>query len=94
MLKDMQLTHGIGVRIAHSTLRLLTKDVLIDQVLTFVTNVKQKKPTEHVPHKPKIPIFHNRDMLSPTYLMNSEQPEIFWILGLGLPCLLETWSIH
>jgi hypothetical protein len=67
MLKDMKLTHGIGVRIAHSTPRLFPKDVLIDQVLTFVTNVKQKKPTKRVPHKPKIPFFHNRDMLSPVF---------------------------
>jgi hypothetical protein len=50
MLKEVQLTHGIGVRIAHNILRLSIKDALIDQVLTFVTNANQRKKKGHVGH--------------------------------------------
>ena len=51
MLKEVQLTHGIGVRIAHNTPRLFIKDALIDQVLTFVTNANRRKMIKHAQHK-------------------------------------------
>lgn len=50
MLKEVQLTHGIGVRTARNTLRPSIKDSLQDLVLTFVINANQKKKKENVKH--------------------------------------------
>jgi hypothetical protein len=51
MLREAKLTRGIGVRIAHNTRRISTKDALIGHVLTSVTNAKQKKTTKTAQHK-------------------------------------------
>jgi len=51
MLREAKLTRGIGVRIAHNTPCISTKDALIDRMLTSVTNAKQKKKTEIAQHK-------------------------------------------
>ena len=51
MLREAKLTRGIGVRIAHNTPCISTKDALIDRILTSVTNAKQKKTTKIAQHK-------------------------------------------
>jgi hypothetical protein len=51
MLREATLTSGIGVRTAHNILCMSTKDALIDRILTFVTNAKQKKTTKSAQHK-------------------------------------------
>ena len=43
MLRDQNLTDGIGVRTALNILFTSTKDVLVDLDRTSATNVKQKK---------------------------------------------------
>jgi|APFre7841882590_1041340.scaffolds.fasta_scaffold93589_2 hypothetical protein len=51
MLREVKLTRGIGVRIAHNTPCISTKEALIDRILTSVTNAKQKKTTKIAQHK-------------------------------------------
>jgi hypothetical protein len=51
MLREAKLTRGIGARIARNTPCISTKDALIDHILTFVTNAKQKKTTKIAQHK-------------------------------------------
>jgi len=51
MLREAKLTRGIGVRIAHNTPSISTRDALIDRILTSVTSAKQKKTTKIVQHK-------------------------------------------
>ncbi len=52
MLWEAKLTDGIGVRIAHNTPCMSTKDALVlDLVLTSVNNAKQKKTTKIAQHK-------------------------------------------
>jgi len=51
MLREAKLTRGIGVRIAHNTPSISTKDALIDRILTSVTNAKQRKTTKIAQHK-------------------------------------------
>jgi len=51
MLKEAQVTRGIGVGIARSTQCISTKDALIDRVLTFAANAKQKKTTKTAQHE-------------------------------------------
>jgi hypothetical protein len=51
MLREAKLTRGIGVRIAHNTPCISTKDALIDRILTSVTSAKQKKTTKIAQHK-------------------------------------------
>ena len=51
MLREATLISGIGVRLAHNILCTLTKDVLIDRVLTSAPNAKQKKKTKTAQHK-------------------------------------------
>jgi hypothetical protein len=51
MLREPNLTDGIGVRIAHNIPCTSTKDALIDRVLTSVTSVKKRKTTKTVQHK-------------------------------------------
>ena len=48
MLREPNLTDGIGARIAHNIPYTSTKDVLKDQILTFVTSAKQKKTSKIV----------------------------------------------
>jgi hypothetical protein len=48
MLREPNLTDGIGVRIAHNIPCTSTKDALIDRVLTSVTSVKKRKTTKTV----------------------------------------------
>jgi len=43
MLRGLHLTGGIGAKIANSIPYTLTRDVLGDRLLIFVTSVKQKK---------------------------------------------------
>ena len=43
MLREPNLTGGIGVRIAHNIHCTPTKDALVDRILTSVTSAKQKK---------------------------------------------------
>ena len=51
MLKEANLTGGIGVRIAPNIPCTSTKDALIDLILTSVTSAKQKKKTKTAQHK-------------------------------------------
>jgi len=51
MLRDPHLTDGIGARTAHNTHCTLTKDALVDRILTSVTSAKQKKITKPAQHK-------------------------------------------
>jgi hypothetical protein len=52
MLWEAKLTNGIGVRIAHNTPCMSTKDALaLDLILTSVNNAKQKKTTKIAQHK-------------------------------------------
>jgi len=52
MLWEAKLTNGIGARIAHNTPCISTKDALVlDRILTSVTNAKQKKTTKIAQHK-------------------------------------------
>jgi len=46
MLREPNLTGGIGVRIAPNIPCTFTKDVLIDRILTSVTSAKQRKTTK------------------------------------------------
>jgi hypothetical protein len=47
MLREAKLTRGTGVRIAHNTPCMSTKDALvIDRILTSVNNAKQRKTTK------------------------------------------------
>jgi len=46
MLRELHLTDGIGVRIAHNIHCTSTKDALVDRILTSVTSAKQKKTTK------------------------------------------------
>jgi hypothetical protein len=47
MLWEAKLTNGIGARIAHNTPCMSTKDALVlDHVLIYVNNAKQKKTTK------------------------------------------------
>jgi hypothetical protein len=63
MLREATLTSGIGVRTAHNILCMSTKDALIDRILTFVTNAKQKKTTKSAQHKDPTPTFVLRRVL-------------------------------
>ncbi len=45
------MTSGIGVRTAPSILCMPIKGVMIDRILTSVTNAKQKKKTKSAQHK-------------------------------------------
>jgi hypothetical protein len=49
MLREPHLTGGIGARIANSIPYILTRDVLGDRLLTFVTSAKQKKKGKNAP---------------------------------------------
>jgi hypothetical protein len=48
MLREPHLTDGIGARIARNIPCTSTKDVLRDQILTFVISAKQKKTSKIV----------------------------------------------
>jgi len=50
MLGEVQLIHGIGVRIAHNTLRPSTKEPLADLVLTSVINANRRNKTGNAQH--------------------------------------------
>jgi hypothetical protein len=57
MLREANLTDGTGVKIAHNILCMPIKGVLIDRILTSVTNAKQKKKTKSAQHKDLTPTF-------------------------------------
>ena len=48
MLEEAKLTDGTGVRTAHNILCISTKRPFQNRLLTFASNVKQKKKTETV----------------------------------------------
>ena len=50
MLRETNLTDGIGVGIAHSIPVLSLKDALIDRFLTSVTSAQQKKRKKTAQH--------------------------------------------
>ena len=51
MLKEPNLTDGIGVRIAHNIHCTRTKDALVDRILTSVTSARKRKTTKTAQHK-------------------------------------------
>ena len=55
MLKELRLTDGIGVRIAHNTHVTSTKDALEDQIMISVTSANQKKKSKNVQHRELTP---------------------------------------